>query len=49
MDYSIRLMKDDEIAFAYTQRKDIMQESGCIGHLRVDVRYRKYRSQEDDC
>ena len=37
MDYSIRLMKDDEIAFAYTQRKDIMQESGCIGHLRVDM------------
>lgn len=37
MDYSIRLMKDDEIAFAYTQRQDIMQESGCIGHLRVDM------------
>ena len=37
MDYSIRLVKDDEIAFAYTQRKDIMQESGCIGHLRVDM------------
>ena len=37
MDYSIRLMKDAEIAFAYTQRQNIMQESGCIGHLRVDM------------
>ena len=37
MDYSMRLMKDDEIAFAYTQRQNIMQESGCIGHLRVDM------------
>lgn len=37
MEYSIRLMKDEEINFAYTQRKDIMQESGCIGHLRVDM------------
>lgn len=37
MDYSIRLMKDDEIAFAYTQRQNILQESGCIGHLRVDM------------
>lgn len=37
MDYSIRLMKDDESAFAYTQRQNILQESGCIGHLRVDM------------
>lgn len=37
MDYSIRLMRDDEIAFAYTQRQEIMQESGCVGHLRVDM------------
>lgn len=37
MDYSIRLMRDDEAAFAYTQKQAIMQESGCIGHLRVDM------------
>lgn len=37
MDYSIHLMKDEETAFAYTQKQEIMQESGCIGHLRVDM------------
>ncbi len=37
MDFSIRLMKPEEHNFAYTQGAQILQDSGCIGHLRVDM------------
>lgn len=37
MDYSIRLMKPEEIDFAYTQDQQTLHSSGCIGHLRVDM------------
>ena len=36
MDYTIRLMKPEEYNFAYTQKQEIMDDSACIGHLRVD-------------
>lgn len=34
MDYSLRLMKPED---AYTQDNQILHDSGCIGHLRVDM------------
>ena len=37
MDYTIRLMKPEEYSFAYTQKQEIMDDSACIGHLRVDL------------
>lgn len=37
MDFSIRLMKPEERAFAYTQDQQTLHSSGCIGHLRVDM------------
>lgn len=37
MDYTIRLMKPEEYNFAYTQKQHILEDSGCIGHLRVDL------------
>lgn len=37
MDFSIRLMKPEERAFAYTQDQQTLHRSGCIGHLRVDM------------
>ena len=37
MDYTIRLMKPEEYNFAYTQKQEIMDDSACIGHLRVDL------------
>lgn len=37
MDISIRVMELEERAFAYTQDQQILQSSGCIGHLRVDM------------
>lgn len=37
MDFSIRLMKPEERDFAYTQKPEILENSGCIGHLRVDL------------
>lgn len=37
MDFSIRLMKPEEQAFAYTQDQQTLHSSGCIGHLRVDM------------
>ena len=37
MDYTIRLMKPEEYNFAYTQKQEIMDDSACIGHLRVDM------------
>ena len=37
MDFSIRLMKQEERAFAYTQDQQTLHSSGCIGHLRVDM------------
>lgn len=37
MDYTIRLMKPEEYNFAYTQKQNILEDSGCIGHLRVDL------------
>lgn len=37
MDYTIRLMKPEEYNFAYTQKQHILEGSGCIGHLRVDL------------
>jgi hypothetical protein len=37
MDISIRPMCKEEHAFCYTQVKKIMEDSGCIGHLRADM------------
>ena len=37
MDFSIRLMKPEEQAFAYTQDQQTLHSSGCVGHLRVDM------------
>ena len=37
MDFSIRLMKPEEQAFAYTQDQQTLHSSGCIGHWRVDM------------
>ena len=37
MDFSIRLMKPEERAFAYTQDQQTLHRCGCIGHLRVDM------------
>ena len=37
MDYTIRLMKPEEYNFAYTQKQEILDDSACIGHLRVDL------------
>lgn len=35
LDY--RVMKQEERDFAYTQNQEILENSGCIGHLRVDM------------
>lgn len=37
MDFSIRLMEPEERSFAYTQDPQTLHNSGCIGHLRVDM------------
>jgi len=37
MDLSYRAIKQEEQDFLYTQDQDILRESGCIGHLRVDM------------
>jgi hypothetical protein len=37
MDISIRPMKKEEESFCYTQEQKLMEESGCIGHLRADM------------
>ena len=34
MEWSIRAAKPDEREYTYTHSKEILQKSGCIGHLR---------------
>ena len=37
MEWSIRTAKSDEREYAYTHSTEILQKSGCIGHLRGDM------------
>ena len=37
MDISVRAMKPEEHDFSYTQKPEVLAQSGCIGHLRVDM------------